>query len=610
MIRWGRPEWLWLLPVWAVGAGAAFAALRRRERRLAELIDPALWPQLMPGRSARAPRRRLLAWTAAMGLIAVALARPQWGERREEVRRRGLQIVVALDTSNSMLATDLKPSRLQQAKWGLRDMVGRLRGDRIALVAFAGAAFVQCPMTIDYAAFLMTLDDIYAGIVPRGGTDIPNAVRTALQAFDYETGGDRALVLVTDGENHAGDVSAVAAEVRRRGVHLFVVGVGTPDGELIPQSSGGFLKDRDGNVVKTRLREDSLVSLAAAAGGVYTRAAPGDIGLDRVVEEGIDRLQREAQESRVATVAEERAGWFLAAALLLLLGEALGVARWPPRTAAAAALVALASAAGAADPSPRDTMAEGLRLLRDQRYAEAAAAFDAAAAAAPAERLDPARARYNQALALLSEEGREDEAEVASEQALRTTDREVLARTLYNRGWRHARRAMAEREAQRLPQAQTNAAQAVSSFENALLLTPEDDDARLNYEMSRELLEEIRRHMEASPQPQPSSSPETTSQPQNQEDPTSPSESSPDTPSPPAEPTAQQPDQLNSRSADESPAAEPPPAAAGGETREKNERMTPEEAAMLLDAMKAEEQAARMRLQQRSAPPLQVDKDW
>ncbi|MBU4459301.1 MAG: VWA domain-containing protein [Verrucomicrobia bacterium] len=329
MIAWGRPEWLWLLAVWAAAGWVAFALLRRRERRLADWADRALWAQLVPARDARRLRRKLILWLAAGALVAAALARPQWGTRWEEVRRRGLQIVVALDTSNSMLAADLKPSRLQQAKWGIRDLVARLKGDRVALLAFAGAHFLQCPMTIDYAAFLMTLEDLHAGVIPRGGTAIGQALRGAMDAFDYGAAGDRVVILVTDGEDHEGDAASLLGLLKEKGIKVFAVGVGTPEGELIPagDTAGGFLKDRQGNVVKSALREDTLARLATATGGAYVRAAPGDFGLERIYEQGILPLRREAQESRMARMHEDRGAWFIGAALLLFALEAL----WPDK---------------------------------------------------------------------------------------------------------------------------------------------------------------------------------------------------------------------------------------------------------------------------------------
>ncbi len=323
MIRWGAAERLWWLALLPVAAALLFALRRRREQRLAALAAPALWPVLLPDRRPARARWRILLWLAAAGLLIVALARPQWGFRWEDVRRRGLDILVVLDTSNSMRATDLKPDRLQHAKWGVRDLVRRLRGDRIGLVAFAGSAFLQCPLTADYAAFLLTLDDLYAGIIPRGGTAIGRALREAVARFDYRTKADRVIVLITDGEDHEEDPTRLLPLLREKGIRLYAIGVGTPEGELIPLEGGGFLRDREGRVVKSALNEAPLKALALGTGGAYVRAAPGDFGLERIYEEQILGLRREDLESRLAKVFEERHGWFVAAALLLLAIESI-----------------------------------------------------------------------------------------------------------------------------------------------------------------------------------------------------------------------------------------------------------------------------------------------
>jgi Ca-activated chloride channel family protein len=263
----------------------------------------------------------------AIALGMLALARPQWGFHWEEVKRRGLDIIVVLDTSKSMLAEDIKPNRLQQAKWGIRDLVYKLKGDRIGLVTFAGSSFLQCPLTIDYAAFLMTLDDVYPGIIPRGGTDIGNAIFKAIDSFEYDTQADRAIILVSDGEDHERVNGKLLETLKSRNIKVYAVGVGTQEGDLIPQvdrnGHPGFLKDQQQQVVKTALRESELSELALGTGGVYVRSAPGDFGLERIYDQGIDQLQRDEQESRMVKAYEDRFMWFLAAALAVLVIEAL-----------------------------------------------------------------------------------------------------------------------------------------------------------------------------------------------------------------------------------------------------------------------------------------------
>lgn len=325
-MNWGAPQvlpWLWLL---VPGAWLHRVLYRRREQRVRELVAESSLAAMAPTWRPRRQRWREALWFGGVALCAFALARPQWGFRWQEMRRRGLDVIVVLDTSKSMLAEDIKPNRLQQAKWAVRDLVHRLAGDRIGLVAFAGSSFLQCPLTIDYAAFLLALDDVYVGLIPRGGTAIARGLRTALDSFEQDRSADRAIVLITDGEDHEGNPLALVDELKKKNIRVYAIGVGTPDGELIPwqdeHQGPGFLKDREGRVVKTSLREDVLQQLALATGGIYVRAAPGDFGLDRIYEQGLAALRREEQEARMVKAHEDRFGLFIAAAFALLALEA------------------------------------------------------------------------------------------------------------------------------------------------------------------------------------------------------------------------------------------------------------------------------------------------
>jgi Ca-activated chloride channel family protein len=322
MMKWNNPDFLmWLLallPLLLI-TGVMIA---RREKLLTRMTEKGLWASMLPGHSTKRRRSRNLLRVLALALAMLALARPQWGFKWEEVRQRGLSIIVALDTSKSMLAQDIKPNRLQQAKWGIRDLVKELRGDRIGLVAFAGDAFLQCPTTIDYAAFLMMLDDVYAGIIPLGGTDIFQALEESIDSFDKETAADKVVIIISDGEGHTGDPLALLPRLKEEKIRVFAIGVGTLSGELI-QTSDGFVKDKSGNVVKSSLNESILERLAFETGGFYVRSAPGDFGLERVYQQGIAELQREERESRMAKIWKERFPWFVGAALVLLVMEAI-----------------------------------------------------------------------------------------------------------------------------------------------------------------------------------------------------------------------------------------------------------------------------------------------
>jgi len=337
-MKWGQPELLYWLLLAIPLAWALFAFLRHRRRALAQLVDPAMLGVLAPAWNPARARARLVLRLLALALLVLALARPQWGFHWEEVRRKGLDLMIVLDTSRSMMASDIKPSRLQQAKWGIRDLLRNLRGDRVGLVPFAGSSILQCPLTIDYAAFTMTLDDLYSGIIPRGGTAIEQALRTAIAAFPADGAADRVILLVTDGEDHEGDPLKLLPELKEKGIRVYTIGIGTLEGEMVPagDGQGAYFKDRQGQIVKTTLKEDVLQKLALGTGGTYVRSAPGDTGLERVFNESITNLKRSEQENRTAKIFEERFVWPLAAALLLLAWEALLSDRRKPAGEAAA----------------------------------------------------------------------------------------------------------------------------------------------------------------------------------------------------------------------------------------------------------------------------------
>ena len=327
-MSWGCAAWLWYgLPALALAAWLVAALRARRRRKLALLVGAAGRAPMLPGYLPGRDGRRLALRFAGLALVVAALARPQWGFHWEEVKRRGLDIVVAMDTSRSMTATDVAPNRLQQAKWGVHDLLRQLQGDRVGLVPFAGSAVVQCPPTLDYAAFGMLLDDLHCGIIPRGGTAIAQALRLAAEKGfgEEETGADKAILLITDGEDHEGDPLALLPMLKEKGIRVYGIGIGTPEGELLPGDAadgGGYFKDRAGQVVKSSLHEDVLQKLAIGTGGAYVRSVPGDSGLERVFRESIAQLKRSEQEGRTARVNEERFVPFVLAALALFAWEA------------------------------------------------------------------------------------------------------------------------------------------------------------------------------------------------------------------------------------------------------------------------------------------------
>ncbi|MCO5062481.1 MAG: VWA domain-containing protein [Kiritimatiellae bacterium] len=319
----GDPSYLKALWLLLPLAALCIVLYRRRVRQMRTFFAADALAKLATGWRAKRRARRLALWLFAIALLLFSLARPQWGFRWEESTSRGLDILVLLDTSRSMLAQDFKPNRLQQAKWGLRDFTRELRGDRVGLIPFAGAAYLQCPLTIDYAAFLMSLADVRVGMIPRGGTALATALKTAIETFDKQAESDRVLLLITDGEDHEGRIENWLPKLKEKNIRVYAIGVGSAEGEPLPAADGGagFQKDADGKVVLSSLHEDPLRKLAMETGGAFIRAAPGDLGLDALIKQHLSSLTRKETDSRLAKIWEERAGWFIGLALCALALE-------------------------------------------------------------------------------------------------------------------------------------------------------------------------------------------------------------------------------------------------------------------------------------------------
>jgi Ca-activated chloride channel family protein len=326
-MRLARPDLLWtLLALPLVALLAAWLAGWRR-RALARLGDPATVARLSsaPGLERRGARLALV--LAGLGALSLALARPQWGTRLQEVRRRGIDVVLAVDVSRSMLAQDVRPSRLDLAKEALGDLIDRLPGDRIGLVAFAGSAQVFCPLTLDHAAARIFLDVLDPTMIPEPGTALAGAIDRAASLFDPGERQHKVIVLFTDGEDHDTEPLAAARRAAEQGIVLFAVGVGTPAGEPIPlRGDDGrvvdYVRDEAGQVVTSRLQAGLLEEMARATAGSYYPATPGQEELDRIAEE-VAGMDQKDLSSRLATNLEDRYPIPLVAAVLLLSGEAL-----------------------------------------------------------------------------------------------------------------------------------------------------------------------------------------------------------------------------------------------------------------------------------------------
>lgn len=327
-VQLGSPESLWLL--WLVPALVVFFiyAFRTKTRLLRHFAASEMLERLTSGVSR--PRQYLKAMLVVVGLGAaiLALAELRYGFTWEEVKREGVDIVVALDVSDSMLVEDAESggrlSRLERAKREITDLLALLEGDRIGLVAFAGAAFVECPLTLDYGAAEIFLDAIDTDLIPVKGTDLAGAVRTALGAFEGSASSSQAIILITDGEDHSGDALKAAEEAALAGVRIFTIGIGRDEGAPIPQAKGGFRRDRRGDIILSKLDEPTLQKMALNTGGRYVRSVTGDVDLEQIYAQGIKAtLEDQELGSKRRQRWEERFQWLLALALLVLMLEPL-----------------------------------------------------------------------------------------------------------------------------------------------------------------------------------------------------------------------------------------------------------------------------------------------
>jgi Ca-activated chloride channel family protein len=538
VIRWGASQYLILLAVVPLLTLALAAGAWLKRRRLRRLADAALVPRLTDSLSPRLAALRSGCLLLGVTLLVIAVARPQWGEKLQVYKGRGIDIVVALDASKSMRATDIKPDRLTRAKSQIAALLDNLSTNRVGIVAFAGEAQVMCPLTPDVDAAKLFLDIIDPESMPKPGTNIQHAVEAAASLFDPKSEGSRVVLLVTDGDNLDGDPAATTRLAVEQGIRIFAVGVGTPEGSTIPESQGGsttYKKDDKDQIVVSRLAERLLLVMAKATDGRYFRSET--VNLEQVVA-ALDRLQKGAIGGGEYVEYEERYQAFLLPAFLLLfLGHLMSDRRgaWfrlpafvrprnPARTAAppgaGAPSASTQSPAGAPAPAPSPAppaallpvliavlslaglslaagaraadvgslMRRGLSLEKQGKYDEAIKAFQEAQVLEPDNigiHYDLGRAQY--------EKKQFAESVDQFQLGLLSKNASLRARSLYNTGNGQFR--------------QNRLQEAITFYSQSLLVRPDDLNAKQNLEYCWKMLEQAKQQPDSSGKQPPQNQP-------------------------------------------------------------------------------------------------------
>jgi Ca-activated chloride channel family protein len=521
MIDFGAPNWLWAFVLIPLLILLFVRAERRAALRLRTFVSERLLPTLARTVDRRRRKLRFALILLGLALAITAQAKPRWGYIYEDVKRKGLDLILAADTSRSMLSNDVAPSRLQRVKLAMQDLLNELQGDRVGLVAFAGRAFLQAPLTIDYDAEVEAINDLDTNTIPEGGTNISAAIELAVQTYGKSAIGNRALIVFTDGEELTGDAVKTAKAAADAGVRIFTVGVGTPEGSLIPiagEGGGtGFVKDTNGQVVKSKLDEKRLKEIAEATGGFYIHLEDGPRTMKQLFDDGLAKMKTGEIDDRMSRRPIERYQWPLGAALFVfgiafLLRErkrerarerSLPV-KAKPALVASAVLLLFAGSCFAAAP--------GLDAYRQDNYAEAYQQFEKTLQEHPdthaADKIefDAGTAAYkmgdfNKALEWFS-------------RSLLSKDKSLQEKSHYNIG-----RTLEERadKAATNEKAIGELNNAQSHYEEALKLDPNDERAQANLDEVKKKIERLKQKPKPSPTPTPTPPPPKNDKKQNQQ---------------------------------------------------------------------------------------------
>jgi Ca-activated chloride channel family protein len=506
----GAPHWLWALLLIPFLIALFIRAEHRGLRRLQEFVSARLLPQLAG--TVNRPRRILRFALVLLGLslALISLAQPRWGYTFEDVKRKGLDLLIAIDTSRSMLSNDVQPDRLERVKLATQDLINELQGDRVGLIAFAGRAFLQAPLTIDYEAVMESINDLDTKTIPEGGTNISSAIDLATQSFGKSAVGNRALIIFTDGEELSGDAIKSAKAAADEGVRIFTVGVGTPQGSLIPITSENgettFVKDSAGQVVKSKLDEKPLREIAQVADGFYVHLENGPRTMQQIYNEGLAKMQAAEIDVRLSRRPLERYEWplgtaIIALALSILIGERKRVrARTyvpsPVKATTATAALAVFFCQFAFATAP------GLKAYEDGKFEDAYRHFQETLRAHPQSRAED-KLQFDSGAAAYKLKDYNKALESFS-QALLSRDTGLQSKSHFNLGNTLYQRGEAEKSDEKKLSDWTNA---LNHYEQTLKVEPESKEAKENYEYVKKKIEELKNKKQPEQQPSPSPSP-------------------------------------------------------------------------------------------------------
>ncbi len=323
--RFEHPHLLWILAVLPLCAILYLWTMRWKNKALRKFGEYRVLNTIIPNLSSTRSGLKFLLLHFGLAFLIIGLANPQFGTQEKEGKTEGIDLMICLDLSQSMLAEDIPPSRLERAKRAIEKLIGELQGDRIGIIVFGGEAYVQLPITMDHSAAQLFLSNIDPAIIPVQGTAIGASIDLALSSFDFENGSQKAIIVISDGENHRDDPISAAQRATEKGVTIHTIGMGSPDGAPIPKYRNGqqigYKKDREGKTVISKLDETTLVNTAEAGSGIYTRATSARVGLQAVLEE-LRQLEKKTYKTKVYTDYADRFQLFLAIGVLLLLTEA------------------------------------------------------------------------------------------------------------------------------------------------------------------------------------------------------------------------------------------------------------------------------------------------